>query len=117
MGEPAEDIYELHARFCKLFSNPVRLQVLWEIAEKERSVTELAETIGVSVQNLSQHLRRLRSLGVVRVRRDGQFLYYRAASPHFHAGCSLIREGIREVIQAQSGFGLQDIDTLVESDT
>jgi ArsR family transcriptional regulator, virulence genes transcriptional regulator len=105
MDETTANIFELHAQFCKVFSNPVRLQVMWEVAERERPVTELAEAIGVSVQNLSQHLRLMRSLGVVNVRRDGQFLYYRAASPHFHAGCSMIREGIRDVIRAQQGLG------------
>jgi ArsR family transcriptional regulator, virulence genes transcriptional regulator len=99
------DIFALHAQFCKVFSNPVRLRVMWELAEQERTVTELAEIIGVTLANLSQHLRMMRDLGVVTTRRQGQNLYYSATSPHFHAGCTLIRQGIQEVLLRHPALG------------
>lgn len=95
---PSREVFALHAQFCKVFSNPTRLRVMWELQRGERTVTDLADAIGVSLANLSQHLRVMRTIGVVTVRRDGQSLYYRAASPHFFAGCKRIRLGIMEVV-------------------
>jgi DNA-binding transcriptional ArsR family regulator len=98
---PSAEVFALHAQFCKVFSNPTRLRVMWELQQGERMVTHLADAIGVSLANLSQHLRVMRTIGVVAVRREGQSLYYRTASPHFFAGCTCIRQGIMEVMTRQ----------------
>ena len=98
---PSAEVFALHAQFCKVFSNPTRLRVMWELQQGERTVTDLAGAIGVSLANLSQHLRVMRTIGVVAVRREGQSLHYRAASPHFFAGCKRIRQGIMEVVARQ----------------
>ena len=60
----------------KAMSNPVRLLVLCQLAEGEKSVGELEGVVDVSQSALSQHLALLRSRGLVRFRRDGQTLYY-----------------------------------------
>lgn len=98
-----EDIFVFHAQFCKVFSNPVRLKVLWNLSDGERTVTDLASAIGVSLTNLSQHLRIMRAQGVVEARRDGQNIWYSVSSHHFFAGCLMIRKGIREVMQRYPG--------------
>lgn len=63
----------------KAMSNPVRLLVLCQLAEGEKSVGELEEVVDVSQSALSQHLALLRQRGIVRFRRDGQTLYYSLA--------------------------------------
>lgn len=95
---PSPEVFALHAQFCKVFSHPVRLRVMWELQQSERTVTDLAHAVGVNLANLSQHLRIMRDLGVVACRRRGQNLSYRATSPHFFAGCSRIRRGIQDVM-------------------
>jgi DNA-binding transcriptional ArsR family regulator len=95
------DIFVLHAQFCKIFANPVRLRVMWELRMGERTVSDLAEALEVSVSNISQHLRVMRSLGVVATRRDGQRQYYRTTSDHFLVGCRHIRQGVQEVMAAR----------------
>ncbi|HTQ77980.1 MAG TPA: metalloregulator ArsR/SmtB family transcription factor [Burkholderiales bacterium] len=64
------------ARLLKAMSNPVRLMVLCQLAEGEKSVGELEETVDVSQSALSQHLALLRERGLVRCRRDGQSVLY-----------------------------------------
>jgi DNA-binding transcriptional ArsR family regulator len=59
------DIFELHARFCKSLSNPKRLIILAALAKGEKSVGYLAEAIGVTLANISQHLTVLRSHNIV----------------------------------------------------
>ena len=63
----------------KAMSNPVRLLVLCQLAEGEKSVGELERVVDVSQSALSQHLALLRSRGLVASRRAGQTIYYSLA--------------------------------------
>jgi DNA-binding transcriptional ArsR family regulator len=63
----------------KAMSNPVRLLVLCQLAEGEKSVGELEQVVEISQSALSQHLALLRSRGLVKFRRDGQTLFYSLA--------------------------------------
>jgi DNA-binding transcriptional ArsR family regulator len=76
------DLSELQGRalrasgLLKAMSNPVRLLVLCQLAEGEKSVGELERVVDVSQSALSQHLALLRGRGLVKFRRQGQTLYY-----------------------------------------
>lgn len=76
---------ELQARakratgLLKAMSNPVRLMVLCQLAEGEKSVGELERVVDVSQSALSQHLALLRSRGLVTSRRAGQVIFYSLA--------------------------------------
>ena len=63
----------------KAMSNPVRLLVLCQLAEGEKSVGELERVVDVSQSALSQHLALLRSRGLVASRRAGQTIHYSLA--------------------------------------
>jgi DNA-binding transcriptional ArsR family regulator len=60
----------------RAMGNPQRLRILLLLAEHERSVIELETLVGLSQSAVSQHLARLRQIGLVRFRRDGQMAYY-----------------------------------------
>ncbi len=62
---------------CRIFGNPNRVLILWTLAERERSVGEIAAAIDASLQNTSQHLRLMQARGIVDSRRDGNTIYYR----------------------------------------
>ena len=98
-----EEIFKTHAEFCSLFSSIVRMKIFWIIRESESTVSEIAEKIEVSVQNVSQHLRIMRDKGAVAIRKDGKQVYYRVANDKFTQGAKLIREGVIEEIQKKSG--------------
>lgn len=66
------------AQFLKLMANEHRLLVLCHLLGKgEASVTELVRETGLSQSALSQHLARLREVGLVAFRREAQTLFYR----------------------------------------
>lgn len=65
----------------KAMSNPVRLLVLCQLAEGEKSVGELEEVVNISQSALSQHLALLRHRGLVKSRRAGQTIFYSLAGP------------------------------------
>ena len=70
------------AKILSTLANPRRLMVLCHLMqEKEASVTELAEKVGLSQSALSQHLSIMRGEGLVRSRRAGLNIYYSIADP------------------------------------
>ena len=72
MQESAKTASEL----LKLLGHPDRLMVLCQLKTGEQSVGQLSESVGIKQSALSQHLARMRHLGVVDSRRDAQTIYY-----------------------------------------
>lgn len=68
------------ARMLSALGNSKRLLALCRLMDREMAVGALAEAVGLGQSALSQHLARLRDLGIVATRRDGQTIYYRLAS-------------------------------------
>jgi DNA-binding transcriptional ArsR family regulator len=70
------------ARLLKLLANENRLLILCRlVAERELSVGDIAEAVGLSQSALSQHLARMRKEGLVATRREAQTVLYRIADP------------------------------------
>ena len=63
----------------KAMAHPIRLMVLCQLAEGEKSVGELERVGHVSQSALSQHLALLRSRKLVASRRSGQTIFYSLA--------------------------------------
>jgi DNA-binding transcriptional ArsR family regulator len=68
------------ARVLATLANAKRLLALCHLLQGEKSVGQLAELVGLAPTALSQHLARMRDLGLVATRRDGQTIFYRLAS-------------------------------------
>lgn len=73
--------------------NPIRLLILTIISSEEVSVGVLSEMIGLSQSATSQHLARLRGVGVVSMRRDMQTVYY-----------SCLSESAKDILALLDGF-------------
>lgn len=71
--------------FLKTLSNRHRLLILCYLADAERSVSELAEILGLSQPALSQQLARLRADRLVTTRRDGKSIHYSLSSREVRA--------------------------------
>ena len=61
---------------AKALASGRRAEIVDVLAQGERSVEEVADEIGQSVANTSQHLQLLLRAGLVRTRRDGTRIYY-----------------------------------------
>ena len=68
------------ARLLTALANRHRLAILCALVEGERSVGALVDAVGLTQSALSQHLAKLRAVGIVATRRDAQTIYYRLAS-------------------------------------
>ena len=67
---PEADLAALLA-FFKAMANESRLRIVGLIAERERSVQELAELLELKEPTVSHHLAALKALGIVSVRAEG----------------------------------------------
>ncbi len=65
--------------------DPTRLRIVAALAQRELCVCDLAASVGHSESAVSHHLRLLRSLGLVRARRDGRLAYYALDDSHVAA--------------------------------
>lgn len=63
----------------KILANRNRLLILCSLVQREHTVGELEQLVGLSQSALSQHLARLREAGVVNCRREAQRIYYSIA--------------------------------------
>ncbi|WP_054045165.1 metalloregulator ArsR/SmtB family transcription factor [Alloactinosynnema sp. L-07] len=61
---------------------PVRIAIVLELREADRCVHELVEALGVAQPLISQHLRVLKSAGVVYGERHGREVVYRLVDEH-----------------------------------
>lgn len=62
-----------------------RLMLLCRLVEGEASVNALSQTLAMRQATVSQHLAKLRELGLVQPRRDGQTIYYSLNGPEVRA--------------------------------
>lgn len=84
------------ARSFALLSDGTRLRVLSYLLEAgEASPTEVALAIGVGRTNVSQHLSRLLSAGMVGRRRDGRAFQYRVIDEMLRPLCELVCSSVR----------------------
>jgi ArsR family transcriptional regulator len=76
----------------KSLSHPVRLKVLCQVIEAERSVTELVDFCGISQSAMSQFLNRMKAEGILTARRERNHVYYQVADPNLIQLLKAIRE-------------------------
>lgn len=67
------------AEVAKALGHEHRVELIEQLAQGPRSVEALAERVGLSMANASQHLQQLRRSGLVSTRRDGKRVVYRLA--------------------------------------
>jgi len=65
------------AQLMKAFGHPARLMLAVALFQKEHSVGELEEKLGVHQPSLSQQLGVLRLAGIVETRRESKQIFYR----------------------------------------
>ena len=74
-------------------AEPRRRDILGYLAPRERAVGDIVIALGLAQPSVSKHLRVLRDVGLVDVRRDGRQVFYRTNA-----------EGIRPLHEWTSGF-------------
>ena len=76
---------EMMLNHFKALADESRLKILGMLATRERSVEELAELLGLKGPTVSHHLAKLRELGLVRMRAEGNTHLYALDVDKLHA--------------------------------
>ena len=87
-----KEAYNKNAGIYKVMANPKRLEILNLLAVWEMSVDDIAETIGISKANASQHLALLRHAHLVSVRRTGLNAFYKIIDPKIVQPCHIFHD-------------------------
>ena len=91
---PSEtDLYDL-AELFKVFGDSTRIRILFVLIEKEESVGEIADALGMNQSAISHQLKILKQNKLVKARREGKQMYYSLADQHVKA---IIEMGLEHV--------------------
>ncbi len=85
----------------KAMADPGRLKILLALAGQEMCVCDLAALLGVSESAASHQIRILRTMNLVKNRRDGQVLYYRLVDDHVTQLAKVARDHVLELAQGR----------------
>ncbi len=89
----------------RVFGDATRLAILELLLDGEKSVSELVAAIGAPQSRVSNHLACLRWCGLVSVRREGNYIYYRIADPRVEAMLELAGEQAADFAEALASCG------------
>lgn len=93
MASPSTTELEFAAAVLRLLADRTRLAILAMLVEgEELSVSAIAERLKRPLPAVSQHLSRLRTAGLVQVRKSGTINYYSQPDAHLH---QLVTHAIR----------------------
>lgn len=79
---PPREILEAAGELLRALAAPVRIAIVLQLQESQRCVHELVDALGVPQPLVSQHLKVLKSAGVVAGERSGREVLYRLADHH-----------------------------------
>jgi len=99
-----DQIYNYHAEMCKVLSHPKRLELINILRDKEISVGDLSQRLGLAVGNLSQHLAMMRERRMLISRKEGNMVYYRIANPQLLEAFDLLRAILFEQIRQDAAL-------------
>lgn len=91
--KPERTFRELAETF-KILGDPTRIKILFALSKEELCVCDLSQLLGVSNSAVSHQLRLLRSMKLVKFRKEGKMAYYSLDDAHIG---TLFTEGLRHV--------------------
>lgn len=92
MIEDDRQRYAVHAAVFSALANPTRHELMHHLCDGARTPSELAELLGVSRPNVSQHLAILHRDGLVRRSREDGRVLWEVINPRLREACELIDE-------------------------
>jgi ArsR family transcriptional regulator, lead/cadmium/zinc/bismuth-responsive transcriptional repressor len=83
------------AETFKALSDPTRVRIIAALAHTELCVYDLTAVVGLTQSAVSHQLRLLRTMRLVKSRRDGRHIYYQLDDAHIH---DLFHRGLDHVM-------------------
>lgn len=105
-GAAGDELFELHARLCKVLTDPKRLQILAFLEDGRRSVNQIAVKLGVRPSTISQHLALMRQAGLLTGERQGTTIYYSLTYPEIQDACRIVQSILHKQLRAAGQLAL-----------
>ncbi|MBI2980588.1 MAG: helix-turn-helix transcriptional regulator [Chloroflexi bacterium] len=77
-----DEVFTVLAETFGALADSNRAKILYSLAEEELCVCDIACVVAISDSAVSQHLRILRTLHLVKQRREGRMMYYSLSDDH-----------------------------------
>ncbi len=77
-----DDVYAEAAEIFSALADSNRAKILYTLMKRALCVCDIAAVIGISDSAVSQHLRILRTLRLVKQRKEGRMMYYSLNDDH-----------------------------------
>jgi ArsR family transcriptional regulator len=84
------------AQLFRALADPTRAKIVHALGHADMTTSGLAALLGVSLPAVSQHLRTLRMLRIVRPRRESRLVYYSLDDSHIRVLISLTLTHLQE---------------------
>lgn len=94
---PADEIIRLVSMLFNVLSDTTRARIVFALSKAELCVCDLAALLNLSASAVSLQLRLLRSLKLVKFRKEGQLAYYSLDDGHTQL---LLVEALEHVVKA-----------------
>jgi ArsR family transcriptional regulator len=98
------EITQLHADICSALADSNRILLLYALADKARTVNDLAAEVGLSQSTASRHLKVLRERGLVRAMRRGMSVEYSLNDPQIIQALDLLRLVLRNSLARRASL-------------
>ncbi len=72
------EFYRRHASILRVLAHPARLKILDLLADRELTLSQVQEWVETDSASLARHISLLRQAGLVKEKRVGRMLYFRA---------------------------------------
>ena len=97
---PIEDTaaVEALADTFRILGDPTRIRIVDALAQGDLCVHELSDKVGISESAISHQLRLMRTMRIVRGRREGRCVYYSLDDQHI---LDLFQQGLRHVSEVR----------------
>ena len=97
-----DEIHQLHAHLCNGLADPIRILILYSLADNAHHVNELSEKTNIPQPTISRHLKILRERGLVVSKRTGQYIQYDLADQRVIEALDLLRAIMADNLQEQA---------------
>ena len=110
-----QEVSQLHADICSALADPKRILLIYALAEKPRSVNDLAEELGLSQPATSRSLKVLRDRGLVNALRQGTTLEYHLTDLRLVDALNMLRAVLRDRLTYHANL-MENTNDMVKSD-
>jgi len=106
-----QEVTQLHADICSALADPSRILILYALNEKNYTVNDLSNTLGIPQPTVSRHLKVLRDRNLVQAVRQGMNVEYHLADRRLIEALDLLRGVMRDRITHRANLVEEYIDS------